>query len=34
MQVDGIVISALMGLGALIVGLIIIRLTPEQRAKR
>ena len=34
MQIDGIVVSALMGLGALIVGLIIIRLTPEERPKR
>ena len=34
MQIDGIVASALIGLVAVIVGLIIIRLTPENRPKR
>lgn len=34
MQIDGIVVSALIGAGALVIGLIIIRLTPEERPKR
>jgi hypothetical protein len=34
MQIDGIVVSALMGLGAAIIGMIIIWLTPEERPKR
>ena len=34
MQIDGIFVSALNGVIVLIVGLIIIRLTPEKRPKR
>ena len=34
MQIDGIFISALNGVIVLVVGLIIIRLTPEERTKR
>lgn len=34
MQIDGILASALIGVIAVIVGLIIIRLTPEERPKR
>ena len=34
MQIDGIFASALNGVIVLIVGLIIIRLTPEERPKR
>lgn len=34
MEINGILASALIGVTALIVGLIIIRLTPEERPKR
>lgn len=34
MQIDGIFVSALNGMIMLIVGLIIIRLTPEEPPKR
>ena len=34
MQVDGILVSALNGVIVLVLGLIIIRLTPDERPKR
>jgi uncharacterized membrane-anchored protein YhcB (DUF1043 family) len=34
MEMNGILASALIGVTVLIVGLIIIRLTPEERPKR
>lgn len=34
MEINGILASALIGVTVLIVGLIIIRLTPEERPKR
>ena len=34
MQIDGILVSALNGVIMLIVGLIIVRLTPDERQKR
>ena len=34
MQIDGIFVSALNGVIVLVIGLIIIRLTPEERPKR
>ena len=34
MQMNGILASALIGLGAVMIGLIMIQLTPENRPKR